>query len=210
MKEILLLILTVVLMVTLFSGCSSKVDMTFKETTQTLKSTSVRKNNEDNSKILVVYYSSTGTTKNVAETIAKVTGGDLFELKPINPYSTSDLNYNDKSSRIFKEYNNIDLRDIELEYNTVDEWDLYDTVMIGYPIWWGNAAWTINSFVQLNNFEGKTVIPFCTSASSGIKDSENFLKSQNKTGNWKAGKRFSAGVSLNNITKWIDELGLKK
>lgn len=210
MKKILKLIFTLIMMSMLLVGCASQVDMSFQKTSQTLKTTSVRTGKDDDTKILVVYYSSTGTTKSVAEEIAKSTEADLLELKPLNPYEGDDLNYNDKNSRIYKEYNNKDLRDVELEYNTVDDWDSYDTVFIGYPIWWGNASWVVNSFVQLNNFAEKTVIPFCTSASSGISDSEKFLKSQNATGNWKEGKRFTAGTSSDDVNNWIKKLEIGK
>lgn len=210
MKKIPKLISTLIMMSMLLVGCGSQVDMSFQKTSQTLKTTSVRTGKDDDTKILVVYYSSTGTTKSVAEEIAKSTGADLLELKPLNPYEGDDLNYNDKNSRIYKEYNNKDLRDVELEYNTVDDWDSYDTVFIGYPIWWGNASWVVNSFVQLNNFAEKTVIPFCTSASSGISDSEKFLKSQNATGNWKEGKRFTAGTSSDDVNNWIKKLEIGK
>ena len=210
MKKIPKLISTLIMMSMLLVGCGSQVDMSFQKTSQTLKTTSVRTGKDDDTKILVVYYSSTGTTKSVAKEIAKSIGADLLELKPLNPYEGDDLNYNDKNSRIYKEYNNKDLRDVELEYNTVDDWDSYDTVFIGYPIWWGNAAWVVNSFVQLNNFEEKTVIPFCTSASSGISDSEKFLKSQNDTGNWKEGKRFTTGTSSDDVNNWIKKLEIGK
>lgn len=210
MKKIEKLILALTVVTMLLAGCGSQVDMSFQKTSQSLKSTSVRTDENDNTKVLVVYYSSTGTTQSVAEKIAKGTEGDLFELKPVNPYEDDDLNYNDKKSRIYEEYNSKELQDVELEYNTVDDWDTYDTVFIGYPIWWGNASWVVNSFVQLNNFEGKTVIPFCTSASSGIGDSEKFLKSQNDTGNWKEGKRFTAGTSSDDVNDWIEKLEIEK
>ena len=198
------------LLTSLLSACGSKVDMSFPKTEQQLKATSVRNGDDDQTKILVAFYSSSGTTEAVAKQIAEATGGDLFQLIPTEPYSSDDLNYNDKTSRISKEYASSDLRDIELEYNSVDDWDSYDTVFIGYPIWWGNAAWPINSFLQLNDFDGKTVIPFCTSASSGIEDSEDFVKTQAAGGTWEEGKRFSSGFSAEQVTEWVAELSLAK
>lgn len=189
----------------LVTGCHSKVDTTYQKTNQTLNSTSIKENNKDN-KILIVYYSSTGNTKEVAKIISKETDGDLFELSPVKPYSKKDLNYNDSDSRISKEYDNKKLRDIELKFNTVDQWDKYETIFVGYPLWWGNAAWPINSFIQLNNFKNKTVIPFCTSASSSIEVSRNYLKKQSNGGRWEKGKRFSSHFSNQDVKNWVKEL----
>lgn len=120
------------------------------------------------SNVLVVYYSATGNTEEAANYIAQATGGDLFELEPVEPYTEEDLNYGDENSRISREHEDESLRDVELVADTVDNWDQYDTVFIGYPIWWGIAAWPVDGFVEANDFTGKTVIPFCTSASSGL------------------------------------------
>lgn len=158
--------------------------------------------------MLVVYYSATGSTRKVAENIAKETGGDLFELVPKEVYTSDDLNWSNEDSRVTNEHNNHDARDVELEYNTVDNWSDYDTIFIGYPIWWGIAAWPVNSFVQLNDFTGKKVIPFATSASSGLGDSGSLLEKQAGTGNWQVGKRFSSGADENEVAAWISELGL--
>lgn len=208
MKKTKIIILITALFSALVTACSHKVDFSFKETTQTLKSTSVRKDASDKTNVLIVYYSATGNTRKIAEMIAASTSGDLFELTPLKPYNNNDLNYNDKSSRIFKEYHNVELRDVALLYNSLNDWDSYDTIFIGYPIWWGNAAWPINSFIQLNDFQNKTIIPFCTSGSSGIAASEDFLKDQAGSGNWKKGKRFSSGTTSASIEKWIKKLEL--
>lgn len=108
--------------------------------------------------VLVVYYSATGNTEGVANTIADITGGDLFELKPVEPYTDEDLNYSDENSRVSREHEDESLRNVELTSTTVDNWDSYDTVFIGYPIWWGIAAQPMNTFVEANDFTGKTVI----------------------------------------------------
>lgn len=151
-------------------------------------------------KTLVVYYSATGNTESVANTIAEETGGDLFELEPADPYTDADLDWTDDDSRVSQEYENEDQRDVELVSATVDNWDEYDTVFIGYPIWWGIAAWPVNEFVETNDFTDKTVIPFCTSSSSGLGESGELLEEMAGTGNWQEGERFSSGVSSDDVS----------
>jgi flavodoxin len=162
----------------------------------------------DNSdgKILVVYYSATGSTKAVAQTIADTVGADLFEITPVEPYTDEDLNWTDDSSRVSKEHDDESLRDVEITKATPENWDSYDTVMIGYPIWWGIAAWPVNNFIKENDFTGKTVIPFCTSASSGLGDSGNLLEEMAKTGEWQEGERFRSGVSDSDVQEWVNSL----
>lgn len=160
----------------------------------------------DGGKTLVAYFSATGSTKRVAEYIAKAVGGDLFEITPEDPYTDGDLNYNDKESRVSKEHDNVSERNVPLAKVTPDNFEEYDTVYIGYPIWWGVAAWPANSFVTENDFSGKTVIPFCTSANSGLGNSADELKQATKSGDWLDGKRFSSGVSENEVAKWAEEV----
>ncbi|MBU5477857.1 flavodoxin [Eubacterium sp. MSJ-13] len=192
----------------LLAGCGATTDTSVTKTKQSSKTTSVRSGKDDKSKVLVIYYSATGSTKAVAQTIAKTTGGDLFELVPTKPYSDDDLDWTDKNSRVSKENKDTSLRDVELEYNSVDDFDSYDTVFIGYPIWWGIAAWPVNSFVQLNDFKGKAVIPFCTSTSSGIGDSGKLLEEQAGSGKWQEGKRFSSGASSDEVEQWVKGLNI--
>ena len=116
----------------------------------------------ENGSTLVVYFSATGNTEQAADYIADITGGDLFQLEPTDPYTDDDLNWTVDGSRVNQEHDDESLRDIELVADTVDNWDSYDTVFIGYPIWWGIAAWPVDGFVEANDFTGKTVIPFCT------------------------------------------------
>ena len=97
---------------------------------------------------------------------------------------------------------------MELVSTTVENWDDYDTVFIGYPIWWGIAAWPVDSFVENNDFTGKTVIPFCTSASSGIGESGQLLAEMAGTGDWLEGQRFRSGVSEEDVASWVEGLGL--
>ena len=157
---------------------------------------------------MVVYYSASGNTKDVAEKIAKITEADLFEIEPVEPYTDDDLDWTDDDSRVSREHDDESLRDVELVSTTVDNWDSYDTVYIGYPIWWGIAAWPVDNFVKKNDFTGKTVIPFCTAATSGIGDSGNLLEEMTGTGDWKEGERFHGGASESDISSWIDSLGL--
>ena len=159
-------------------------------------------------KTLVVYYSATGNTEEAANYIAEATGGDLFELEPADPYTDEDLNYSDDDSRVVYEHDHPDDREVELVADTVENWAEYDTVFIGYPIWWGIAAWPVDSFIEANDFTGKTVVPFCTSASSGLGESDRLLAEMAGTGNWLEGRRFSSSVSAEDVQTWLESLGL--
>ena len=161
-------------------------------------------------KTLVVYYSASGRTRDVAEAIADAAGADIFEVVPTEPYTDEDLNWTNNDSRVSREHNDESLRDVELTTTEVPDWDSYDTVLIGYPIWWGIAAWPLDNFVKDNDFTGKTVIPFCTSASSGIGDSGNLLEEMAGTGDWQDGQRFRSNASASDVQAWVEELGLAK
>ena len=181
---------------------------TAEDTEDTASDDAEASTDSEGGKTLVVYYSATGNTENVANMIADITGADIFELEPAEPYSDADLDWTDDSSRVVSEYENEDQRDIELVADTVDNWDSYDTVFIGYPIWWGIAAWPVDGFVEANDFTGKTVIPFCTSSSSGLGESGQLLADMAGTGDWQEGMRFRSGASEEDVQAWIDELGL--
>lgn len=157
-------------------------------------------------KILVVYYSATGNTKRIAEDIVYNLNADVFEIIPSKEYTSEDLNYNDSNSRVSLEHNNESLRNVELISTDVPRFDEYDIVLLGYPIWWGIAAWPIDSFVKANDFTGKTVIPFCTSASSGVGNSDKLLKDLTGTGVWKSGYRFNSSASKEDIKKFTDSI----
>ena len=159
-------------------------------------------------KVLVAYFSATGSTQRVAGHIAQATGGDLFELEPVQPYTSADLNYGNSSSRVSREHDDPSLQDIALAKTTPDNWEDYDVVFIGYPIWWHAAAWPVNHFVTDNDFTGKTVIPFCTSASSPLEGSDEKLADMTETGNWLPGQRFSSGASQSTVETWVDGLEL--
>ena len=157
-------------------------------------------------KTLVVYYSATGSTKSVALKIAENLDADLFEIEPEEIYTSDDLDWTDSNSRVTKEHNDESLRDIKLKTTKVDNWDSYDNILIGYPIWWGIAAWPVNSFVKANDFNGKTVIPFCTSSSSGIGQSGKLLQKDANSGNWQAGYRFSSSASDSDIKSFVNNI----
>ena len=158
--------------------------------------------------VLVVYFSATGHTESVANDIAEATVGDLFEITPAEPYTDEDLNWSDENSRVSREYADESLRDVELTTTEVENWDDYDTVFIGYPIWWGIAAWPVSSFVAANDFTGKTVIPFCTSSSSGLGESGDLLADLAGTGDWQEGERFRSSASSEDVSEWVDSLNL--
>lgn len=218
MKKLTSILLALVLVFS-FAACSNNSDnssstanSTTSVPTGTQSTDESSDNNADrssNSKILVVYYSATGSTKAVAETIADTTGADLFEITPVDPYTSDDLNWTDDNSRVSIEHNDESKRDVPLTKTTPDNWEDYDTVFIGYPIWWGIAAWPVNNFVKGNDFSGKTVIPFCTSTSSGLGQSGDLLADMAGTGNWQDGERFSSGASSSKVESWVNGFDLK-
>lgn len=150
------------------------------------------------------------TIQNPEDYIAAATGADTFELVPVEPYTDADLNYNDDSSRVVYEHDNPDARTVELVESTVSDWESYDTVFIGYPIWWGIAAWPVDNFVKEKDFSGKTVIPFATSSSSGMGESGTLLEEMAGTGDWQEGHRFSSGASEEMVHDWVAELNLNQ
>ena len=151
---------------------------------------------EGTGKTLVVYFSAQGHTEEVAQQMAENLGADIFEIEPAEEYTTADLNWTDENSRVSREHEDESLRNIELKKTTVDNWEDYDTVLIGYPIWWGIAAWPVDTFVKANDFNGKTVIPFCTSASSGLGRSGDLLAEEANGGNWQQELFYNLGYRV--------------
>ena len=209
----------------MLAGCGSSSDtadtqaataqQTAAETETEAETTAAETSEEETSeaesaegKTLVVYYSATGNTEEVANYIANATGGELFELEPVEPYTSEDLNWTDENSRVSIEHENPDQRDVELVSTSVDDWDSVSTIYIGYPIWWGIAAWPVDTFVEANDFTGKTVIPFCTSSSSELGESGQLLADLAGTGEWLEGMRFRSGVDEEDVTSWVESLGL--
>ncbi len=159
------------------------------------------------SKTLVVYFSATGSTERIANMIAEATGADVFVITPAEPYTNDDLDWTDSSSRVSYEHDHPEAQnEVALTETTPESWDQYDTVYIGYPIWWGNAAWPVNQFVTGNDFTGKAVIPFCTSSSSGFGQSGTLLAEMAGTGEWLEGARFSYGTEEADIQAWVNDL----
>ncbi len=158
-------------------------------------------NTTSNKKIAVIYFSATGTTKSVAETISNITKGDLIEIVPKEKYTDKDLNWNDKKSRTSIECNDSKSRP-EIS-NTINV-DNYDTIFLGYPIWWGDVPHIILTFMDTYKLDGKTIIPFCTSGGTSISGSMNTLKNYNKNVNWIDGTRLR--TSSSEINNWVNNL----
>ena len=161
-------------------------------------------NSESGSHVLVVYFSATGTTKGIAEKIAAITEADMYEIKAAQEYTGADLDYGDSNSRCTKEQNDSSVRpEIGSEIISLNG---YDTIYIGYPIWWGEEPRIMDTFVESYNFGDITMIPFCTSASSGMGNSGKNLAKNAGSGNWLNGERFSGSVSESELESWINEL----
>ena len=178
------------------------------ESSSTAPAESEPETQPETGKTLVVYYSASGNTERVAKDIAEAAGADLFEVVPTEVYTSEDLNWTNPDSRVSREHDDESLRDVPLTTTEIPDWDSYDTVFIGYPIWWGIAAWPVDTFVKNNDFTGKTVIPFATSSSSGMGQSGSLLADMAGTGEWQEGQRFSSGVSSDDVQSWVNGLGL--
>lgn len=178
------------------------------ESSSTAPAESEPETQPETGKTLVVYYSASGNTERVSKDIAEAAGADLFEIVPTEVYTSDDLDWTNPDSRVSREHDDESLRDVPLTTTEVPDWDSYDTVFIGYPIWWGIAAWPVDTFVKNNDFTGKTVIPFATSSSSGMGQSGSLLADMAGTGEWQEGQRFSSGVSSDDVQSWVNGLGL--
>ena len=209
-------ILIAVLLIFCLTACSgsnsaeSAGDSTSAETETTEENASAEQeeqnagNPEEAGGVLVVYFSATGNTRGVAEKIASITGADIYEIKAAQEYTSDDLNYNDSESRATNEQNDPSARpEIGSEPLSLDG---YSTVYIGYPIWWGEEPRIMDTFVESYDFDGITMIPFCTSGSSGIGMSGKNLESNAGSGNWFDGERFGAGASEDELSSWIEGL----
>ena len=178
------------------------------ESSSTAPAESEPETQPETGKTLVVYYSASGNTERVAKDIAEAAGADLFEIVPTEVYTSDDLDWTNPDSRVSREHDDESLRDVPLTTTEIPDWDSYDTVFIGYPIWWGIAAWPVDTFVKNNDFTGKTVIPFATSSSSGMGQSGSLMADMAGTGEWQEGQRFSSGVSGDDVQSWVNGLGL--
>lgn len=154
------------------------------------------------SKILVTYFSASGVTKSVAKRLANIVNGDLYEIEPKERYTDEDLDWRNKQSRSSLEMKNNESRP-EIILKNIDI-DNYDTILIGFPIWWGIAPRVVNTFIESINLNGKTIIPFCTSGGSGMSYCENDLRKTYPNFNWKQGKRLFGNEDEDTIKNWIN------
>ena len=154
------------------------------------------------SKTLVTYFSASGETKRVAEKIASITNGDLFEIEPKEKYTNADLDWTNKQSRSSVEMKNKSFRP-EMKENSLDI-SSYDTILIGFPIWWGVCPTVVNTFIESKDFTGKTLIPFCTSGGSGMSYAENDLRKTYPNYNWKEGKSLTGRENNEDLKNWIN------
>ena len=160
------------------------------------------------SHILVVYFSATGTTRGVAEKLAEGLSADLYEIVPEVPYTDADLNYNNSKSRSSVETDDPSCRPAIA--GELPDLTAYDTVLIGYPIWWGDAPRIVSTFVENVDLTDRTVAVFFTSGSSGLGNSMKHLEQQSDAGTWLEGKRFTARTSVEELTAWVKSLGIER
>lgn len=153
-------------------------------------------------KILVTYFSASGETKRVAEKIASITNGDLFEIEPKEKYTNADLDWTNKQSRSSVEMKNKSFRP-EMKENSLDI-SSYNIILIGFPIWWGVCPTVVNTFIESKDFTGKILIPFCTSGGSGMSYAENDLRKTYPNYNWKEGKRLTGRENNEDLKNWIN------
>lgn len=188
--------------VLLFTGTKNESQKQTNKSTKTEEETSMDKN----TKSIIVYFSAHNHTRNVATKIAADINADIFEIEPIQTYTEDDLSWTNSESRVSREHDDESLQEVALKSVSVPNWDEYETVFIGYPIWWGGSAWPVDSFVKQVDFGNKTVIPFCTSHSSGLGTSDTDLKAKATGGNWQPGHRFSQDATDAEIKDWIQSL----
>ena len=186
---------------------SEQADTEAKES-ETLPSVSEPEQEADmEHKTLVVYFSATGTTEPLAEYAAEILGADIYEIVPEQPYTEADLAYY-TNGRADQEQNDPNARPVIS--GNVENMDEYDTLILGYPIWHGQAPRIISTFLESYDFSGKTIVPFCTSHSSGIGSSaDNLHELCPDSVNWLDGKRFEAGTSKEVLEEWLGSLGIK-
>ena len=193
MKKLLILVLFIFVLV----GCNANTT-SIKTTTNTDNTTS--KINTSN--ILVAYFSVTNNTEKIANNIKKYLNSDIFEIIPKEEYTSEDINYNN-DCRANREQNDPSSRP-EIK-NQIDDISKYDTIILGYPIWWGQTPKIMYTFIESYDFSNKTIIPFCTSGSSPIGSSATNLSKSATSANWLDGKRFSANASISEISSWLDQ-----
>ena len=206
MKKIIALLIAALLVfgLTACGGSSESAEENPEETAESSSDETAAEETQTDKDVLVVYFSATGTTKGVAEKIASLTGADLYEIKAAQEYTAEDLDWNDSDSRTTHEQNDPAVRP-EIGSDPVSL-EGYSTIYIGFPIWWGEEPRIMDTFVESYDFDGITMIPFCTSSSSGIGMSGKNLESNAGSGSWLDGERFSGSVSEEELQTWIDGL----
>ena len=186
---------------------SSKAENVSQQSGKTPDGTVSEQNKDtDGSKILVAYFSATNNTEGVARELADGLGADLYEITPSKPYTDEDLDYSNSKSRSSVEMNDPDTR--PAISGSVKNIKQYDVVFVGYPIWWGEAPRIMSTFIESYDFSGKTLVAFCTSASSGFGSSDKALRSAANGATWLTGHRFSAGASADDVMEWANGLGI--
>lgn len=215
---VILLSLTMILGLTACGNSASKTKQpstedTFVESKADTESaeTSTNMENTDNQdaqehKILVAYFSATGTTKGVAEHIANGLNADIYEIVPEEAYTDADLDYNDNNSRTTIEMNDPDAR--PAISGSVENMEQYDIIFVGYPIWWGEAPRIVSTFMESYDFSSKTIVPFCTSGGSGIGSSASNLERLTSGATWLDGRRLNGSDSQDTVMEWVNSLDL--
>lgn len=180
-------------------------NLTQNETNENQDNSNNDNNVNANGNSVVVYFSATGNTKKIANLIGQATGSNVIEIEPEDEYTDDDLDYSNDDCHANKEQNDDDARpEIKNDINV----DNYEVIYLGYPIWWGDVPKIILTFIDTHNLDGKTIIPFCTSGSSSITTSVSTLRNYNSNMNVLNGNRFSTSSNLDDVTSWIDSLGL--
>ena len=199
MKRIVSLLMVLLLAVSAAACGVQETDTSAKDAAEPSDAPTTEQDN-DNAKALVAYFSATGNTETVAKQLQAVLDADGYEIVPEEPYTADDLNYNKDDCRANKEQNDSTARPAIA--GSVENMDDYDVVFIGYPIWWGKAPKIIDTFLESYDFSGKTIVPFCTSGSSGIAGSLNEIQSAAPNANWETGRRFSANATETDLQDW--------
>lgn len=186
------------------TSVESKADTNSAEDSTDMENT----DNQDvqDHKVLVAYFSATGTTKGVAEHIANGLNADIYEIVPEDPYTDADLNYNDNNSRTTIEMNDPNAR--PAISGSVENMEQYDIIFVGYPIWWGEAPRIVSTFMESYDFSGKTIVPFCTSGGSGIGSSASNLERLTSGATWLDGRRLNGSDSQDTVMEWVNSLDL--
>lgn len=159
-----------------------------------------------NSKILVAYFSASGSTAGVAQKLAAGLGADLYEITPAQPYTAADLDYGNSESRSSVEMNDPGAR--PAISGSMENMAQYEVVFIGYPIWWGEAPRIVNTFIESYDFTGKKIVAFCTSGSSRFGRSDSALRAAAPNAVWLEGRRFSTRASTKDLLAWANSLGI--